>query len=101
LIITCVVALTVVLGLAFDPRYRDFPFAPLTAAIVPLLWLSLFTQRKGGRRAAAENAAAGVLLLSAGYCVFNEGFTNWQSVWFCALICVLAFILLRVRGAQN
>jgi glucan 1,3-beta-glucosidase len=101
LIVTCVVALTVALGLAFDPRYRDFPYAPLTAATVPFLWLSLFRQRKMGRRAAAESTAACVLLLSAGYIVFNEGFANWQSLWFCALIVVLAFILLRVRDAQN
>jgi glucan 1,3-beta-glucosidase len=101
LILTCVVALTVALGLAFDPRYRDFPYAPLTAAIVPFLWLSLFRQRQGGGRAAAESTAAGILLLSAGYIVFNEGFANWQSLWFCVIILVLAFILLRARHARS
>jgi glucan 1,3-beta-glucosidase len=101
LMVACVVALTVALGLAFDPRYRDFPYAPLTAAIVPFLWVSLSFQRKDGRRAAAETAAASVLLLSAGYIAFNEGFTNWQVLWFCALIVALAFILLRVRDARN
>ena len=30
-------AILTALGLVFDPRYRDFPFAPLTAAGVPFL----------------------------------------------------------------
>ena len=32
-----VLAVQAALGLVFDPRYRDFPFAPLTGAAVPLL----------------------------------------------------------------
>jgi exo-beta-1,3-glucanase (GH17 family) len=41
LIVLSVVAVQVALGLAFDPRYKDFPVAPLTAATVPFLVLSL------------------------------------------------------------
>ena len=37
LIAVMLLALQSALGLVFDPRYRDFPFAPLTAAAVPLL----------------------------------------------------------------
>ena len=100
LILSVVVALTVALGLAFDPRYRDFPYAALTAAVLPFVWLTLLIP-SDGRRGAAETAAAGVLLLSAGYIVFNERWANWQSLWFCALIAVLAIILLRVRDARG
>jgi exo-beta-1,3-glucanase (GH17 family) len=100
LILSVVVALTVALGLAFDPRYRDFPYAALTAAVLPFVCLTLLIP-SGGRRGAAETAAAGVLLLSAGYIVFNERLANWQSLWFCALIAVLALILLRVRDARS
>ena len=32
-----VMAMLTALGFAFDPRYRDFPFAPLTAIAVPFL----------------------------------------------------------------
>jgi len=37
LVATMLLAFVVALGLVFDPRYRDFPFAPLTAAVVPFL----------------------------------------------------------------
>ena len=37
LIATMLLALQSALGLVFDPRYRDFPFAPLTAAVVPFV----------------------------------------------------------------
>jgi glucan 1,3-beta-glucosidase len=46
----------------------------------------------------AETIAACVLLLSAIYIVFNEGFANWQSLWFCALLAVLALSLLLRRS---
>ncbi len=36
LIVLAVLSVQAALGLVFDPRYRDFPFAPLTAAAVPL-----------------------------------------------------------------
>ena len=32
-----VLAVQAALGLVFDPRYRDFPFAPMTGAAIPLL----------------------------------------------------------------
>jgi glucan 1,3-beta-glucosidase len=93
-------AIQVALGLVFDPRYKDFPFAPLTAAVVPLAVLALRTIGEG-TRGAAEIAGAGVLLLSIIYIVPNEGFANWQSLWLCAVFAVLAFTLLRVRDAPN
>ena len=58
-----VLAVQSALALSFDPRYRDFPFAPLTAAALPFLLLS-FRCRARGRRArrCAETVAAAVLV---------------------------------------
>jgi exo-beta-1,3-glucanase (GH17 family) len=95
------VAVEAALGLVFDPRYRDIPFAPLTAAAVPFLILLAATRRLDGARAAAESIAGAVLALSAGYIVFNETFANWQSVWFCAGLLGLAAILLSARDAPG
>ena len=60
------------LGLVFDPRYRDFPFAPLTAATEPFLLHNLLTPRPAGGRAKSELTAAGVLALSVPYIVLDE-----------------------------
>ncbi len=37
LLAVMLLALLIALGLVFDPRYKDFPFAPLTAAILPFV----------------------------------------------------------------
>ena len=95
------VAVEASLGLVFDPRYRDIPFAALTAAAMPFLVLLLTTKRPAGRLAVADTVAAAALALSALYVVFNEGFSNWQSVWFCAGLIGLAFILAMARDAPS
>ena len=101
LVVTMLIAFVVALGLVFDPRYRDFPFAPLTMAIVPFVVHSLAVDRPKGVYGAAETAGAAVLGLSVCYIVLNEGFANWQSLWTCASMAGLSFSLLRVRGALN
>jgi exo-beta-1,3-glucanase (GH17 family) len=101
LIGTTLLSVHVALGLVFDPRYKDFPFAPLTAAIVPFLTHSMAMPRLQGSAGAAERAAAAVLALSVIYVVPNEGFANWQSLWLCAALLALAFSLARVRDAQG
>jgi exo-beta-1,3-glucanase (GH17 family) len=98
---TLVLSLQVALGLVFDPRYKDFPFAPLTAAIVPLAVHGLAIGRGPGRRHAAETAAAVLLAVSAIYIVPNEGVANWQSLWLCAAFAALALTLFRGRGAPG
>jgi glucan 1,3-beta-glucosidase len=98
---TMLLALIVALGLVFDPRYRDFPFAPLTAAIVPLFLHSLMMPRPPGSRGAAEIAGATVLAVSVPYIVINEGLANWQALWLSATLAALAFTLARVRDARN
>jgi exo-beta-1,3-glucanase (GH17 family) len=94
-------AIQIALGLVFDPRYKDFPFAPLTAVAVPFLVHSLAMPRPQGSHGAAECAGAAVLALSLPYIVFNEGFANWQSLWLCAAIAALAVSLVRVRAAPG
>jgi glucan 1,3-beta-glucosidase len=97
LLLTFIIAL----ALVFDARYRDFPFAPLTAVAVPLLVHGLVVKHASGARGAAEVAGAAVLLMSVPYIVFNETFANWQSLWLCAMLVVFAISLLRVRDARS
>jgi hypothetical protein len=101
LVASVVLALQTALGLAFDPRYRDFPDAALTLMAAPLLFASLVVPRTRGRRGAAEIAAAAILALCAIYIAFNESFANWQAIWFAAVLLVFAVTLLRVRGAPD
>jgi glucan 1,3-beta-glucosidase len=100
-ILLVLLALQAALGLVFDPRYPDIPFAPLSAAVISFLVLSFSAPRPKGLRPAAERAAAVVLALSAVYIAINETFANWQAVWFCAALLALAFILLQARGAPS
>jgi len=101
LIAVMLCAAVAALGLVFDPRYRDIPFAPLTAAVVPYLVLLLGSRRAGRSRAIAETVAAVTLALCVVYIVFNESFANWQAVWFCAGLLGLAVILERARDAPS
>jgi glucan 1,3-beta-glucosidase len=89
-----VMAVQVALGLVFDPRYRDFPYAPLTASIIPLMLVALFCPKPEGERN-AERIAGATLALSATYIAFNESFANWQSLWLCGLLFAFGAILLR------
>jgi len=100
-IATLLLAILTALGLAFDPRYRDFPFAPLSAVAVAFFSHSLFGPRSAGKRGAAEIAGAAVLAASVVYIVPNEGIANWQSLWLCAALILLAISLVRVRDAQS
>jgi glucan 1,3-beta-glucosidase len=100
-IVTALLAIQSALTIAFDPRYRDFPYAPLTAAVIPLAMLAILLPHGAGRRGAAEIAGAGTLLLAAGYIAINETFSNWQSLWFCAACGALALSLLRVRAGRS
>ncbi len=89
------------LGLVFDPRYRDIPFAPQSAAVAAFLVVTLSTPRATGRRPAAEVLAAAVLAIAAVYIALNETFANWQAIWLCAGFAGLAVILLRARDAPG
>jgi glucan 1,3-beta-glucosidase len=100
LAITTLIAAETALGFVFDPRYRDFPFAALTMAVLPFSTLALLNRPKQGRRPIAEAAFAGLLAASMLYIGFNEGPDNWQSLWTCAMYLLLATTLWQARGVQ-
>lgn len=100
LIVATVIAAETALGFAFDPRYRDFPFAALSMAVAPFAALMLANRPKEGVRPIAESAFAGVLVIAALYTGFNEGAQNWQAMWTCAIYLLLAVTLWRARAAQ-
>jgi glucan 1,3-beta-glucosidase len=102
----CLIALTLLsvltaLGLVFDPRYRDLPFAPQSGAVIAFLVLMVSTPKPAGSRAVAEALVAAVLAVSAIYIAINETFANWQAVWLCAGLIGLAIILVRARNAPD
>jgi exo-beta-1,3-glucanase (GH17 family) len=99
LAVTVLVGAETALGFVFDPRYRDFPFASLTMAVVPFALL-LINRPVQGVRPIAEASFAGLLAISAIFVIFNEGRENWQALWTCAIYLVLAFTLWRARVVQ-
>jgi glucan 1,3-beta-glucosidase len=98
-VVLCAIATEVALGLAFDPRYRDFPFAALGAATAPFVILALLGAR--GRRELAETVMAAVLALATLFIAWNEGRANWQSLCLCAVFAAVILTLLRPRAAPS
>jgi glucan 1,3-beta-glucosidase len=101
LIITTLIAAQTALGFTFDPRYRDFPYASLTMAVVPFAMLMLLNRPKEGSRPIAESTFAGLLVAAALFTGINEGNQNWQSMWTCAVYLLLALTLWRARAVQS
>jgi glucan 1,3-beta-glucosidase len=99
LAVTALIGAETALGFVFDPRYRDFPYASLTMAVVPFATLML-NRPQQGVRPVAEAGFAGLLALSAIYIAFNEGPENWQSLWTCAIYALFAITLWRARAVQ-
>jgi exo-beta-1,3-glucanase (GH17 family) len=100
LVVTTLIGAETALGFVFDPRYKDFPFAALTMAVVPFSALMLLNRPQDGARPIAEAVFAGLFAASALYTVFNEGADNWQSLWTCAAYFLLAVTLWRARAVQ-
>jgi exo-beta-1,3-glucanase (GH17 family) len=101
LVFLIVLAVQSALALAFDPRYRDFPFAPLTAAALPFA-LVVFSKRcPTGMRPLAETSAGLMLVLCAVAILWRETLLNWQALWFCSALTLLAFSLFRGRAAPS
>ena len=93
LIITTLVATETALGLVFDPRGRDFAFASLTMAVMPLWTVALLNRRKSGISQVAE-ATFACLFVAAALCIaLNEGPRNWQSLWTSAAYVLLGAAL--------
>ena len=101
LAVTAVIAAETALGFTFDPRYRDFPYASLTMAVVPFIGLMVLNRPKDGVRPVAEAVFAGLLAIAAIYIAINEGRDNWQSMWTVAIYLLLALTLWRARAAQS
>ncbi|MGT2436809.1 glycoside hydrolase family 17 protein [Bradyrhizobium betae] len=86
------------IGLVFDPRFIDFPFAALTMAAIPSAAMAVLNSSKKEARPLAESIFAGVFLMAAIYVGINEGPANWQSLWTCAAYVLLAGTLWRTRA---
>jgi exo-beta-1,3-glucanase (GH17 family) len=100
LIVTVLIGAETALGFVFDPRYKDFPFAALTMAVLPFSLLMLLNRPQQGVRPIAEAVFAGLFAIAALYTAFNEGPNNWQSLWTCAAYFVLGVTLWQARGVQ-
>jgi exo-beta-1,3-glucanase (GH17 family) len=98
--VTTLIGADTALGLVFDPRYKDFPYAALTMAVVPFAALTLLNRPKEGSRPIAEAVFAGLFAGAAVYTGFNEGSDNWQSLWTCAVYFLFAVTLWQARAVQ-
>jgi exo-beta-1,3-glucanase (GH17 family) len=103
LITVTVLAIQIALGLVFDPRYKDFPFPGLAAAVLPLSLLAIRRQPSGSgsTAATAEILSALTLGLAAGYIALNEGFGNWQARITVIWLLLLSLTLLRFADARS
>ncbi|UPJ52226.1 beta-(1-6) glucans synthase [Bradyrhizobium sp. 200] len=99
LIVTTLIAAQTALSLIFDARWRDFPFAALTMAVVPFWTLAFLNGSKSGERPLSEAVFAGLFAMAAVYVVFSEGFENWQAMWTSAMYLLLGSALWRARTA--
>ena len=100
LIVTVLIGAETALGFVFDPRYKDFPFAALTMAVLPVALLTLLNRPQQGPRPISEAVFAGLFAMAALFTLFNEGLNNWQSMWTCALYFLLGLTLWQARGVQ-
>ena len=98
LIVTTLISAKIALGLVFDPRWRDFPFASLTMAVVPFWTLTLLNRPTSGPRPIAETVFAALFGAIALYTSFNEGSLNWQALWTAAAFFLLGTTLWRARS---
>ena len=97
LIVTTLIGVETALSLVFDARWRDFPFAALTMAVVPFCTVAFLNPPESGTRPLAEAVFAGLFAAASLYIIFNEGPHNWQSLWTCAAYLVLGVTLWRPR----
>jgi hypothetical protein len=99
LIVTTLIATQIALSLVFDARWRDFPFAALTMAVVPFWTLAFINRSKSGTRPLSEAVFAGLFAAAAVYIIFNEGPDNWQAMWTGAAYFLLGSALWQARTA--
>jgi hypothetical protein len=97
LIVTTLIGVETALSLVFDARWRDFPFAALTMAVVPFCTVAFLNPPESGNRPLAEAVFAGLFAAASLYIILNEGIHNWQSLLTCAAYLVLGITLWRPR----
>jgi exo-beta-1,3-glucanase (GH17 family) len=97
-LVLVVIATQAAVALVFESRYRDFAYAPLAGAVVPLLMLA---RLKIAHPPTAELAFAITLLVSAVYIAISETFANWQACWFAAGLIALAWTLCFAKYAPE
>jgi glucan 1,3-beta-glucosidase len=98
---TALLAAESALGLAFNPRYLDFPTAALSAAVIPLLIHSVVAGRWPGAPQKAEAAMAAILAVAGVKVLWFETIANWQALWLTALFVGLAVTLARAGAARD
>ncbi len=91
-------ATEIALGPGVEPRWRDFPFASLTMAAVPIWTLVLLNRPKFGPRPVAEAVFATLFAGTALYVAFNEGSQNWQALWTSGAYFLLGATLWQARS---
>jgi exo-beta-1,3-glucanase (GH17 family) len=98
---TTLIAAETALGLVFDPRWRDFPFATLTMAVVPFWTLTLLSgRRESDPQPLTEALFACLFAAAAPYILFKEGSQNWQALWTSAAYLLLGATLWPMRLAS-
>jgi glucan 1,3-beta-glucosidase len=98
---TTLAALQAAVHLTFAPRYVDFPYAALTAAVVPLLAVALHVAPAPARWTTADTLAIATLVGGAAFVSINEGFANWQAQWLAVALVALAVTLGWPRRARR
>jgi exo-beta-1,3-glucanase (GH17 family) len=98
---TVVAAIHVALGLVFDFRYKDFPFAALMGPVAALAVLAVTASVTNSLPGMAERAAAALLAGAAVFIGLNEGIANWQALLLSALLLILALTCLRAKAAPG
>ena len=101
LLVTTLAGTETALGLVFDPRYRDFPFAALTMAAIPFAALAVLNRPRTGPRPMAEAVFGSLFVMAALYIGFHEGLENWQAIWTCAGYGLLGITLWQARAPIN
>ena len=98
LTVAVLVAAETALGLVFDPRSRDFPFASLTMFVVPISIVTFLNPRRSDTSCTAEVVFACLFVSIAVFIFFNEGVRNWQSLWTSAAFALLGIGLSPPRA---
>ena len=98
--VSVMAAIQVALSLTFDPRYWEFPYAPIGSAAfagATVAWTSRHRQAAPAagdtKTGVAEKLGAVLLASCAAFIGVNEGSQNWQALCLVAALSLLAVTL--------